>query len=59
MNCQWLGLYSGRLFVGYVSGFVVYSLQGGEPLSKYHGIRVLAKGPRLAVLSRPKVEKHG
>ncbi|XP_028408915.1 serine/threonine-protein kinase MRCK alpha-like [Dendronephthya gigantea] len=32
VNCQWLGLYSGRLFVGYVSGFVVHSLQGGEPL---------------------------
>ncbi|CAB4026637.1 serine threonine- kinase MRCK alpha-like [Paramuricea clavata] len=32
VNCQWLGMYTGRLFVGYVSGFVVYSLQEGEPL---------------------------
>lgn len=32
---QWMGVFGGRLCVGYASGFVLYTVQGeGQPLSK-------------------------
>ena len=34
-NIQWLGVSFGKLLVGYVSGFAVYSITGeGRPQSK-------------------------
>lgn len=35
-NIQWLGVSFGKLLVGYVSGFAVYSITGeGRPQSKF------------------------